>query len=325
MHAQMTILRDIIHAAAARGGDFRQICAELELAPQELNDSDRQVPFKPAAEVWDVAIRHTGDPLLGLHMGEELSPTILGLIGYLMQSSGTLLDAIMMVARYWEVFSSMSAFTVQEEAANIVVCVEPAALWQKKYPESARQSVELAFSGTIRLFKTLSGKRISPIEVSFTYPRRAVNEYERIFHTLIRFRAGRNSLSFRRDDLLCPVLSYDTSLFESFNRSLEQKVKSLKGRQRFADQLRQKILVEFKGQFPPIDIISASMHMTPRSLQRKLKEDGMTFRELVNGLKKEIARDIMRTQGYRVGELAEMLGYADSSSFRKAYKKWMIR
>jgi AraC-like DNA-binding protein len=65
--------------------------------------------------------------------------------------------------------------------------------------------------------------------------------------------------------------------------------------------------------------------MTPRSLQRKLKEDGMTFRELVNGLKKEIARDIMRTQGYRVGELAEMLGYADSSSFRKAYKKWMIR
>ncbi|HZB14365.1 MAG TPA: AraC family transcriptional regulator ligand-binding domain-containing protein, partial [Chryseolinea sp.] len=129
MQAQMPILRDIIYGAAARGADFRKICEELGLDPQELNDS-KPVPFKPAAEVWNVAIAHTNDPLLGLHLGEELSPAILGMIGYLMQSSGTLYEAINMLIKYNQLYSTMMKFSLEESADQILIHYEPAILWQ---------------------------------------------------------------------------------------------------------------------------------------------------------------------------------------------------
>jgi hypothetical protein len=81
MHAQMTIMRDVIYAAAARGADFKKVCDELQLNPHDLNNSEIQVPFEQAGRLWDVVIKYTKDPLLALHLAEELSPTILGMIG----------------------------------------------------------------------------------------------------------------------------------------------------------------------------------------------------------------------------------------------------
>ena len=323
MHAQMPILRDIIYGAAARGADFRKICEELNLDPQELNDS-KPVPFKPAAEVWNVAIAHTNDPLLGLHLGEELSPAILGMIGYLMQSSGTLYEAINMLIKYNQLYSTMMKFSLEKSADQILIHYEPATLWQHQYPESARQSVEIAMAGVLKIFKTLSGKRIFPTYVDFVYPARSLNEYERIFQGVIQFRRKRNTLTFRKIDLLSHVISYDKSLFAFLNNALDQKLKSLRNDEHFSDQLKQKIINDFKGRPPSIDIVASHFNMTARSLQRKLKEEQKTYRGIVTDFKKELAKTILTRTNFRVGEVAEILGYSDSTSFRKAFKKWSV-
>src|SRR5688572_18198278 len=107
MHAQMSILRDIIYAAVSHGADLHLVCAALELDPQDLNDSERLVPFKPAAEVWDVVLAETKNHFLGLQLGEKISPSILGLIGYLMQSSRTLRESIIVFAKFNDLHSTM--------------------------------------------------------------------------------------------------------------------------------------------------------------------------------------------------------------------------
>lgn len=322
MHAQMPIMRDIIYGAAARGADFKKICEDLGLDPQQLNDSDKLVPFKPAAEVWNVVIDHTKDPLLGLHLGEELGPTILGMIGYLMQSSKTLYDAISMLIKYNTVYSTMMKFSSEEVADQILIHYIPATLWQHQYPESARQSIEISMAGVLKIFSTLSGKQIFPTHIELAYPSRSLDEYERIFHGAIHFKAKRNTLTFRKADLLLPIISYDKSLFIFFNNALDQKLKSLQQEECFSDRLKQMIISDFKGRPPSIEIAASYFSMTARSLQRKLKEEQTSYRNIITDLKKELAQTILSKTNFRVGEVAELLGYADSSSFRKAFKKW---
>lgn len=322
MHAQMSILRDIIYSATAHGADFKKVCADLGLEPTELNNSDTMAPYEPAAQLWNVVIKHTQDPLLGLHLGEELSPTILGMIGYLMQSSKNLYESFHMVIKYWDLFSTMSKLSMEERDGHILISNESALVWQHQYPESARQSVEISLSGVIKIFKMLSGKKVVPVNTEFAYPSRSVHEYERIFQTAIHFNGQSNTLSFRKNDLLAPIVSYDKSLFEFFNKTLEQKLKSLNGNARFSERVKQMLIADFKGQAATIEIAASKLNLTPRSFQRKLKDDGASYRDIVTNLKKELAQTIMGQTDFRVGEVAEILGYADSSSFRKAYRKW---
>ena len=324
MHAQMSILRDIIYSANAHGADFKKICADLGLEPAELNDSDTQVPYEEAARLWDVVTTHMKDPLAALHLGEEFSPTILGMIGYLMQSCKNLYESIQAVIKYMDLVTNMSKLSIEEKDGNVSLGITCASVWQHQYPESARQSVEFALSGAIKLSKTLTGKKIIPLHTEFVYPSRSIREYERIFQTAIRFSGKSNALTFRKSDLLTPIISYDTSLFEFFNTILHQKLNSINGDARFSVRVKQLLINDFKGQAASIEVAAAKLNLTPRSLQRKLKAEGTTYRHIVTDLKKELVQSMMSQSDFRVGEVAELLGYSDSSSFRKAYKKWSL-
>jgi hypothetical protein len=237
MRAQMHILRDIIYGISARGADIKEVCDELGIAPAQLKDAEQWASYKAAAEVWNVAIHHTDDPLIGLHLGEELTPAILGIIGYLMQSSTNLGEAFGMISKYNDLYSTMMKFYSRESKDLVSLCFEPALRWQLEYKESARQSVEMSMSGVLKIFKMLSGKTIVPVQVDLAFLPRRTNEYARIFKSAVKFKARENRLIFQKHDLLQDVISHDKSLFTFFNSTLEQKLKnideSVKMRHRF--------------------------------------------------------------------------------------------
>lgn len=322
MHAQMPILRDIIYGAVARGADLKKVCAALDVDPHHLNESERLVPYKPAAEVWDVALDHTQDPLLGLHLGEEIGPGILGMLGYMMQNSRTLYEALVLVEKFNALHSTMLKYVLREVDHTLIIHYEPAIQWQHQYPESVRQSIEMAMSGILSILQILCGKRISPLKVELAYPKRSIHEYERIFQSAIHFNAQQNALTFSMNSLMTSVNSYDRSLFAFFNDTLEQKLEMLNNSKPFSAKITHTVITDFKGRVPSIEIIASHLNMTPRSLQRKLKEEQTSYRQLVTGFKKELANSILSKQDFRVGEVAGILGYSDSSAFRKALKKW---
>ena len=322
MHAQMPILRDIIYGAVSRGADLNEICQALAIDPRHLNESERLVPFKPAAEVWDVSLQHTQDPLLGLHLGEEIGLGILGMLGYLMQNCRTLQEAIVMLSKYNSLHSTMLKYGLEESGTRMVIRYEPAILWQHQYPESVRQSIELAMSAMVKIFNVLSGKKIFPVRVELAYPSRALPEYERVFQSVIEFNADKNGLVFQKDDLMTAIISHDRSLFAFFNDTLGQKLQALEGHKEFSARIKHMVISDFKGRVPSIEIAASHLSMTPRAIQRKLKEEQTSYRHIATTFKRELAESILNTQQFRVGEIAAILGYSDSSAFRKAQKKW---
>jgi AraC-like DNA-binding protein len=321
MFAHMPIIRDIVYGAVARGADLQELCSRLNLPINELSNSDKKVHFETSYLTWEYAIKMTADSLLGLHIGESTNPSIMGLVGHLMQSCPDLLSAFKNVCHYSEVATDMFQYKVKENESKVILQFAPASPWISASPQSARQAVEQAMAGTLHVFYLLSGKVNLPAQVKFNY-RKAndLREYERVFQSPLLFNAGVNELTFNRKQLEVPVLSYDRSLFSVFDRMLKEKKR--KKNQNLSGQLKHMLLNDFRGQVPSIQILSSQLHLTTRSLQRRLKDEKTSYRQLAKEFQQEIASQLLHSRNTKVKEVSQLLGYSEVSAFRRAYKSW---
>ena len=321
MFAHMPIIRDILYGAASRGADLSRLCNALNISVEELTDSEKSVDFETAYQAWELAITATRDSSLGLHLGETSTPSILGLIGHLMQSSPDLLTAYQQVCKHASIATDMFTYSVVSTKEQTILRYEPARLWMKVSKASARQAVEQAMAGTLNVFYLLSGKRIKPVQAEFKFAKQAnVSAYERIFSSSLKFGSTQNALFFKTIDLKAKVLSYDKSLFALFDKIIREKLERLTRKTSLADQVRKILTHEFKGQIVPATVMAAHRNMSVRTFQRKLNEEGTNYRDLSTNLRKELALLLLKNQRSSVQDVARMLGYSEASALRKAIK-----
>src|SRR5688572_22245820 len=93
MFSHMPIIQSILYGAAQRGARLSDLCAAIGISGEDLGDSEVKVPFDQSCQTWEQSIRLTKDNLLGLHLGETSTMSVLGLVGNLMQSSPDLVSA----------------------------------------------------------------------------------------------------------------------------------------------------------------------------------------------------------------------------------------
>lgn len=320
MFAHMPILRDILVGAAQRGANLLSLCEELHLSVDDLNDSGRSAGFETAYRAWELALKQTNDPLLGLHLGEATTPSILGLIGHLMQSSPDLLTAYQQVSRHAGLATDMFRYLIAVENNETVLTYQPVKAWTAVSPDSARQAVEQAMAGTLNVFYLLSGKKVTPRQAEFAYARpKAIRDYERVFGRVL-FGKKENLLRFRTEELKLPVKSYDTSMFALFDKLVREKISSMKRTASLSDAVRRILADEFKGQIVPAAVVAGKLNMSVRTFQRKLNEEGSNYRDIASGLRKSFAKKLLSQRGTRVSEVARLLGYSEASALRKALK-----
>src|ERR1044071_3487674 len=141
LFAHMPIIRDILYGAAAHGASLNQLCKELRINVADLDDSGKHADFETSCRSWELAVKMTGDRSLGLHIGQSTNPSIMGLVGYLMQNSDTLLDAFRQVCEYGRVATNMFEYKIIETKGEIILQYTPVAIWRHLYPTGARQAV----------------------------------------------------------------------------------------------------------------------------------------------------------------------------------------
>jgi hypothetical protein len=100
MYAIMPVIMGIVYGAVRRGASAEAICQGAGVSIRELDQAQQRVPHKTGIAVWEQAIQQTGDGAIGLYIGQQASPGIIGMIGHLMQSSPTLGEAFRQLEHY---------------------------------------------------------------------------------------------------------------------------------------------------------------------------------------------------------------------------------
>lgn len=320
MFAHMPIIQGILYGSVQRGAHLSDLCGDIGISIDDLGDSEFKVPFEQACLTWECCVQQTKDNLLGLHLGETSTMSVLGLVGNLMQSSPNLLAAFETMTHYIDTATDMIHFGVKQNTHEVTLTFRPRALWLKTQSISIRHSMEQSMAGTLYVFSLLAGKKIKPIQTIFKHKRGGdLAEYHRVFGTEVQFNGIGNHLVFRKEDLLTPILSHDKSLFTFFEKLLKEK-KATK-HQSLSEQIRHLVRSDFQGHIPSIEAVATRLNMTPRTLQRKLTAEGISYRALIAEVHKQMATQLFKLNG-RASQISSLIGYSDPSAFRRAFKKW---
>lgn len=318
-----TFVRDLFHYAASQGHGIPELCAAIDLPPAALSDPDSFVDAPIAERAWRLVRERTGDADLGLHSGEHLHPSVLGVLGFAMLSCADLGAAFGRLARYWNLMSDATVVRIHREGATVRLELRLVDL-PGNFLFTMRHPIESALSAALSIARGLTGRDLPLLDVTFTHPAPPrTAEHQRIFGRAPRFSAETTSLTIPTGALAWPVLQANAQLLSVIEQQIEQRLAAHP--ENIVDRVRQEIGRRLRGEAPALPDIARVLHTSGRALQRQLQNQGTSFRQVLDELRRDLALEHLRQPHTSIADLSFLLGFSEPSAFHRRFREWTGR
>ncbi len=317
--ALASLARYALDAAQSAGLEPTRLLAEVGLDPAVVADVDGRVPVERLLRLWELAAERSGDPSFGLHTAERLaSPQTVHVVGFAARTAGTMGEAISTVGRFARVMNETTSFELVARGELSSLRVGPA----PGFPRWPRVYAEVVIAGYLKVGRFLAGGDHECNGASFEHAApRDVSEYQRIFGPNVTFSAANNSLSFRRELLELPVRFADPALADYLRVQAESMLAGLPAASAVRQRVRRAI-ADRLAESNEVRKVARRCGMSSRTLQRALREEGTSFQEIRDEVRRCVALDLLNESSLSVSEIAAWVGYANTSAFRAALRRW---
>ncbi len=194
--------------------------------------------------------------------------------------------------------------------------------WLLAVDEEPRVLTEYCFAWLLTLGSHGSGTNITPLRVEFAQPRSHIKAIERHFACPIVTGAAHNTIVFRAQDAQLPFVTRNAELLDMLAPQFDQELKLAREQETFAEIVRAAIQERLTGHRPSIDDVARQLHLSSRTLQRRLQESGSSFQRVLDEARHQMARYYLSNSVLELNETAYLLGYEDSNSFVRAFRAW---
>lgn len=256
-------------------------------------------------------------PDLGLKVGALYHFTTFGVLGFAIVSSSSMRHALDLALQYFHLTFAFTRFLVTDSDAQTTIMLD-----DSDVPEDVRQFiVERDAAALITVQRDFSSEQmLQALNISFAPPSHS-DAYEEFFGVKPIFNmpfsfAVMDRLRIERPLLLSNELALHIA--ETQCRQLLDSRKSLSG---LSSKVRDKLL-STAGHIPVMTSVAAELYMTPRTLRRRLEEEGTTFIQLREEVRQALAEQYLTLQHQSIEQISDWLGYAEPTSFINAYKRW---
>lgn len=286
--------------------------------PQEgLRRLEGILSYRRYCALLDLCARQSGNPLFGLQYGLFQGVGVFGELFYLIRNTRTVGDALSELSTHYALYNGAAevGLDVEDGLAALSYRVN-----QGDIP-GLRQAEELACSVGVQLMRTLVGPGWQPAAVRLRHPPAgAASSYLEALDALPTFTAGRTCLEFVSSVLAQPLESADETLHrimsEHIGRMERLSVNETPG---YVRQLLRDLLPSGRA---TLEKVADCMAVNPRTLQRRLAQEGNSFQQLLDETRQEMARHFLEDPSISMAQLSRLLGYADSSAFSRAFNRW---
>ncbi|NWE43725.1 AraC family transcriptional regulator [Pseudomonas yamanorum] len=309
-------------AIQSHGLDPQPLLLQYGLDPARLAEAGARLSIPRYMRLGFAAIQLTGDPGLGLRMGQLSRLSQAGLAGVAAAQAPTVREAARTLTRFEALYGSnyrgQSSFHEDADGA-----------WLRFYsisPYNAynRFVVDSIIAGWLHQLSSLSVQPVQAqrIEIEFQAP-----DYSEHYSVLgdcpIQFGAEHNQLRLSQQTLAlrnpehCP--STWQLLVQLCERELEQLTRTRSLRERITRLLGPMLN---GGREPDLEEVAARLKLPTWTLRRKLAEEGTQFRAILNDTRRDLAMTYIRDTELAFGEIAYLLGFASAEAFQRAFKRW---
>jgi AraC-like DNA-binding protein len=311
--------RALLDACARLGFDTGQILAAANLDPVTLQDPDARIPVEQADALWRKAYELSNDSNLALHAIEVLPFGAYRVIDFLAASAPTVGTALAKVSDYFPLINGVVCLPYVVGEHHVTFAVEapsrPAAI--------TRPYAEYTLAAVFLRTRLATSQPFPLMRVEFSHlPPADISEHERIFECPVRFGAETCRLVIARHVWDTPRAGSDPTLFSILDTHARMLLDQLPGASDLVGRVREAIQAELRGGSPQLESIARRLAMSPRTLQRRLKDEGVLFNDLLDAMRFRAAKSYLAQGDIAGSEVAFLLGFAEQSSFNHAFKRW---
>lgn len=279
-----------------------------------------RLPVALTRQIWSVAEQASADPVLGLSMLTQINFTDFGELGVVMLAGGSLPQIMERIARFHRLLTDAMHYELAEDAEVLTVTIHTNG-------DPHWRAVEFAAGLIIGLLRFRLDAGLAPLSLSFAFDNPAGQEaYEGFFGCPVEQGAAATVL-------VLPLAGYrqapaGSEVARHFEPVLVERLASLEAGTGWVPKVAARVrqhLVDTETE-PTLAGVAASLHVSPRSLQRHLAAEGTSFQDVLDESRQALARQwLSAQQGGRarnMTELAIILGFSSSSAFSRAFRRW---
>jgi AraC-like DNA-binding protein len=307
----------LVQALEARGLEGRALAARAGIDPAMLDDPNYRYPIAATTRLWRLAVEATGDPCFGLWASRFVSQTTFHAFGFALIASRTLREAFERFVRYGRLVSDVAEIQLRRVGEREQVRFVPF----KGQPRPADEAIDATLCLIVRLARMLSGGKVSPVAVRLERPEPSTSEpFRKVFRVPVQFGQRENVLEFAASDLDKGLPTGNAELARH-NDELVARYLARIDYAHVCNRLRGWLIEQLAGGEPTEEAAARALGMSLRNMQRRVQEEGTTYREVLSRTREEMARAYLEEGRTSVTEIALLVGFGDTSSFSRAFRR----
>lgn len=296
-----------------------KLLAGSGIAPAQLQEAAWHLDFHLFDRLVARAVKLTGEPGLGFHMGLQMTVSCHGQIGFAALVAKNLGEAIQLAQEF--ITLRCPALRPRLEVSGATACVyldQPLADYRM-----GEAGVTFLLIGLAQMAVSLTGQRIAGSAAELCFARGAhVDRFEALLPLQLRYSQPCNRLTFPASAIDLPLVMSDPLAARQAREDCKRMLSAMGARDTSTASLVRALAYDEVLGFSGMQEVARKLHLSERSLQRRLTDEGETFTSVIDGLRREKALALLRAGAGNVAEISELLGYADVANFNRAFKRW---
>lgn len=297
------------------GGDAAGI---FEQAGVKLTGvDDERISAASLQQVWRLAVSATDDGF-GIQFARSIQPVALHGLGFSWMASQTLRQSLERLVRFFRLLTTAGDIELHEEQGQL-------RLWFR-LPVAAGIAAPASIDGALAMFVHLCrisrGDSVDPVRVSLQRPRPVRDDlFAEFFGCDPEYDAPENCLWFDLNLLDQPLPMANAELARANDQIVMEYLARLQTGS-LQQQIRHQVIESLPSGLPDLDEIAQQLNMSSRTLQRRLKEEGLTYKQLLEETRAQLAQQYLSNSQRSIGEVSYLLGFTEPSNFIRAFRRW---
>lgn len=308
----------IRRALDAAGCDSEALLVQAGLDLQLLQDPNARYPLDKTSALWRLAVKATADEAFGLKVASFVTPTTFHALGYSLGASATLKDMFERTVRFVRLFTDVANLDFVQQADEYYFYLRPPVIG----PHAAFESTDAFISLFLRVCRSRVGKEFSPLRISVRRPKpNNTEEFERRWRAPIRFSAEENYMVLDRTIIDKRLPDGNDDLARHNDEVIVRQLARID-----RDSIEMRVRAVLLEALPQGDIseenVADMLNLSCRNMQRKLAEKNTSYRHVLDTTRRDLALFHIRNQRISLSDITYQLGFSDSRSFGRAFKRW---
>ncbi len=302
------------------GIDSHHFLRERGIDYSQQSDPSQRIALSVMSQLWEDALITTNDPYIGLKAGQFVTPTTFSALGIALWSSCSLHDLLLCWSRYLHVFSTAADIQLSEDGDELVMTCGLNTNPEKG--EAHLCAIDATISALLHLCRQYYGQNITPLATHLTRPKPSdITPFEELFGQNLTFDQPKIVVRFDRQQADEPIAGGNPALAEATEQLVAQYLYKLQSPS-FLNQVQQVLFERWPRGEAKLDIVASKLHVSPRTLHRKLEEAGTNFRQQQEVTRHQLALKFINQPHLSISEIGFLLGFSSNSNFSRAFKRW---